>query len=301
MKELSIVIPVYNSEKTIGPLVESLHAEIASVDFEIILVNDGSKDKSDIVCTQLSQKYAGVNYICLMRNFGEFNAVMCGLNHAKGAYSVLIDDDFQNPPSEILKLLNKAKEGNFDVVYSYYAHKKHHWFRNFGSTLVNTLLTFLIKKPKNLYLSSFKLIAKPVVDEIIKFNTPFPYIDGFIFYVTTNIGRVEVKHSKRMEGKSSYTFRKLVSLFLTVIFSYSLLPIRLVLFAGVFSIVFACIYMLLYFTGIIGEWGSPVVIFLCGTLLCAVAILGEYIGKSLMIGKGVPQFVTRKKILKNAD
>ena len=163
------------------------------------------------------------------------------------------------------------------------------------------MTTHLLKKPKDLYLSSFKLITKEVVDEIIKFKGPYPYIDGYIFQVTNRIAKVEVLHNKRLHGESNYTLRKLISLFLTILFGYSLIPLRLTLFAGLFSIFFSIIYMLLYFLHIISEWGSPVVIFLCGVQLTAIALVGEYMGKAFMIQSGMPQFVIKEKILNNAD
>jgi undecaprenyl-phosphate 4-deoxy-4-formamido-L-arabinose transferase len=123
-------------------------------------------------------------------------------------------------------------------------------------------------------------IHKEVVDELIKYKGPFPYIDGLIFRVTNNIGKVLVEHSVRQHGESNYTFRRLVSLFLTVLFGYSLIPVRLTLFAGLASIMFSLVYMVLYFSKVIGEWGASVVIFLSGVLLCPVALLGEYLGKT---------------------
>lgn len=299
MIQLSIIIPVYKGESSIGNLVENLQETLTANTFEIILVNDGSPDGSASACRKLVSKFKNVQFINLRKNFGEFNAVMCGLNFVRGKYAVIIDDDFQNPPSEILKLVAQADEKEYDVVYSYYAAKKHSAFRNGGSWLVNYLTTFLLRKPKDLYLSSFKLIHKEVVDEIIKYQGPFPYIDGLIFRVTNNIGKVLVEHSPRMHGESNYTLRRLVSLFLTILFGYSLIPIRLTLFAGLASIMFSLIYMVLYFSKVIGEWGSPVVIFLSGVLLCSVALLGEYLGKNYMTINGTPQFVIKEKIIQD--
>jgi glycosyltransferase involved in cell wall biosynthesis len=294
--DISVIIPVFNAEHSIKKLVDLIQTELKTVKFEIVLVNDGSKDDSDAQCKALTKQYSNLKYISLRKNFGEFNAVICGLNSAEGKYSVLVDDDFQNPPSEILKLYKKAIEGDFDVVYSYYPVKKHSAFRNFGSILVNNLTSYLLKKPKDLYLSSFKMIKREVVEEIIKFKNPYTYIDGIIFQITDNVGKVEVEHHTRGNGQSNYTFNKLISLFLTILFGFSLLPLRLTLFVGLFSIICSLIYMALYFIDIVPEWGSPVVIFLGGTTLSAIAIIGEYIGKSFMILNGRPQFIIKEKI-----
>ncbi|NBA86454.1 glycosyltransferase [Emticicia sp. CRIBPO] len=294
--ELSVVIPVYKGHLSIGHLVKSLQQELDSLKYEVILVVDGCPEDSENVCRELARNHENINFITLRKNFGEFNAVICGLNYIRGRYAVIIDDDFQNPPSEIIKLYNKAIEGNHDVVYSYYTQKEHSFVRNMGSVMINYLTTYLLKKDKNLYLSSFKLISREVVQEIVKYKNPYPYIDGMIFQVTNNIGKVLVEHKERLHGESNYSARKLISLFLTILFGYSLIPLRLTLFAGLFSIFFSLGIMALYFLNIIKEWGSPVVIFMCGVLLCSISVMGEYIGKTYMNISGLPQFVIKEKI-----
>ncbi len=294
--DLSVIIPVYNAGQSIKHLVGTISKDLSQLNIEIILVNDGSKDKSDQLCKELVKEHNNLKYICLRKNFGEFNAVICGLNSAEGQYSVLVDDDFQNPPSEIITLYSAAVAGDYDVVYSYYENKKHSLLRNLGSNIINYINTFLLKKPRDLYLSSFKIIKKEVVDEIVKFKNPFTYIDGIIFQITDNVGKVKVEHQIRENGESNYTFTKLFSLLLTILFGYSLIPLRLTLFVGLFSIIASLIYMALYFLKIVPEWGSPVVIFLGGLTLSALAIIGEYMGKTFMILSGKPQFIIKEKM-----
>jgi undecaprenyl-phosphate 4-deoxy-4-formamido-L-arabinose transferase len=262
-------------------------------DFEIILVNDGSPDNSEKVCRYLASQYENLTFISLRKNFGEFNAVMCGLNHVQGNYAVIIDDDFQNPPSEINKLVDKAKTENFDVVYSYYAEKQHHFFRNFGSWMVNRLTTSLLNKPHDLYLSSFKLIKKEVVDEIIKYKGPYPYIDALIFRVTNNVGKTQVLHSQRMEGESNYTIKKLVALFMTILFGYSLLPVRIVLATGIFLILFSLLLIVLFLLKILPDWTLSIFIFFGGIQLTSIGIIGEYISKSFLSQNGTPQYIEK--------
>lgn len=293
MFDFSIVIPVYNGAQTIETLVQTIHQDLSGYNFEIILVNDGSRDRSAQVCRKIAEALPAVTFVDLRKNFGEFNAVMCGLNFVAGKYAAIIDDDFQNPPSEILKLYNKALSEDFDVVYSYYDDKKHHWFRNFGSKTINLLTTYLLKKPADLYLSSFKLIKKEVIAEIIKSRTPHPYIDGLIFQVTNNVGKEKVIHLNRMEGQSNYSFSKLISLTLTIIFGYSLIPLRLTFLAGFLSILFSLIYMGFYAFSLISQWGSPIIIFMCGVILCCFALIGEYIGTTFLIASGKPQYIIK--------
>jgi undecaprenyl-phosphate 4-deoxy-4-formamido-L-arabinose transferase len=267
---------------------------------EIVLVNDGSRDRSEWVCTQLAQKFSQVKFISLRRNSGEFNAVMCGLNHAVGDYCVMIDDDFQNPPTEILKLVEVAQNQNLDVVYSYYEKKEHSPFRNFGSWLVNGITTWLLEKPGDLYLSSFKLISLPVVREIIKYKGPYPYIDGLIFRVTRNVGRVQVAHNAREEGESGYTLRKLTSLFMTILFGYSLKPLRLLtatglVFTGV-SVLAALTDLILYLIHsqffVLNSILSAITFF-SGLILTSLGIVGEYVGRIFMVQSGLPQYVEK--------
>lgn len=293
MKELSVIIPVYKGAKTIIKLVESLQEELRMYDFEIILVNDGSPDDSEKVCKNLTIIHKNTNFISLRKNFGEFNAVMCGLNHVVGKYAVIIDDDFQNPPSEIIKLLNKAKSEDFDVVYSFYAEKKHHFFRNFGSWLVNGLTTSLLSKPADLYLSSFKLIKKEIVDEIIKYKGPYPYIDALIFRVTNNVSKTEVQHYERKEGESNYTIKKLVSLFMIILFGYSLLPIRIILSLGISLIILSILLIILYVLKVIPDWGLSMFVFFGGVQLTSLGIIGEYISKSFLSQNGTPQYIEK--------
>ena len=298
---LSVVIPVYNSQDTLEPLVLRLNECLQAVDFEVVLVNDGSRDFSEEVVYGLANRYANVQGLSLRRNFGEFSAVLCGLTYATGEYVVIIDDDFQNPPEAILTLLKTAQSGNFDVVYSRYATKKHAWFRNVGSQVLNYLSTYLLGKPKSLYLSSFKLINRPVVNEIVTFTGPFPYIDALIFRVTHNVTSVEVSHHPRQSGASNYTAGKLILLFLNVLFGYSTVPLRLFagLGLGLFGLSVGLGLLLL-----IGSWLSWflvtgwvvvvwVVLLLSGLQMLFLAVLSEYMGRLFLAQSGQKPYVVK--------
>ncbi|HBH62609.1 MAG TPA: glycosyltransferase, partial [Nitrospiraceae bacterium] len=206
---LSIVIPVYNSDKTIARLVDELIEHLSLIYcLEIILVNDGSSDRSEEICISLHEKYKNiVKFYSLSKNVGEHSAVMAGLNKAISDYVVIMDDDFQNPVSEISKLVNAIIKNNFDVVYSYYKEKRHSSLRNAGSWFNDKVANIMLEKPKNLYLSSFKILNRFLVNEIIKYKAPFPYIDGLILQSTDKIGRVEVEHHERQQSESGYTMK----------------------------------------------------------------------------------------------
>jgi polyisoprenyl-phosphate glycosyltransferase len=301
---LSIVIPVYNGAKTIQKLVSETMETLSAYDPEIILVNDGSADNSEQVCEDIANKVKGVVSISLRKNFGEHNAVMCGLNYVTGDYAAIIDDDFQNPPSEIIKLLDEAQKG-YDVVYSKYKSKKHNIFRNAGSRFNDRIATILLEKPRGLYLSSFKILSKSMIDEIIGYHGPFPYIDGLIFRSTSNISSVYVEHSKRTEGRSNYTFRKLVSLYLNMFVNFSIKPLRFFILMGLIvfltGIVMAILFVIekIQHPEIPAGWTSIaiLIILFSGFQIIFLGVLGEYLGKQYLHQNGYPQW-TIKKIVK---
>ena len=192
---LSIVVPVYRGAATVGRLVEALSALRPAGGIEIVLVNDGSPDNSGEVCRELAARATvPLTYLEHARNFGEHNAVMTGLRHARGAFVITMDDDLQNPPEEVLKLYDHARLGGWDVVYTRYAEKQHEGWRNLGSRFANRVADVLLDKPQGLYLSSFRCMSALVVREVTKYAGPYPYVDGLIMQVTQRIDSIEVLH-----------------------------------------------------------------------------------------------------------
>lgn len=301
---LSIVIPVYNAEKTIHRLVDEL---VRDLDFhcrlEIILVNDNSIDRSEEVCISLYEKYKKViKFYSLSMNVGEHSAVMAGLNKATGDYIVIMDDDFQNPISEVVKLVNAALENDHDVVYSYYEKKRHSLFRNLGSWFNDRVANLMLKKPKDLYLSSFKILNRFLVDEIIKYHAPFPYIDGLILQVTDKIWKVKVEHHERQESRSGYTFKKLTLLWLNMFTNFSILPLRSSIILGlIFALVglalgiYTVIEKILYPDLPIGFASLIVSISVfSGIQLIMLGVVGEYIGRVFLSLNRKPQYTIKK-------
>jgi undecaprenyl-phosphate 4-deoxy-4-formamido-L-arabinose transferase len=302
--KLSILIPVYNSDKTIKRLVDRIIGELSSLfKLEILLVNDYSLDNSEEACASLFEKYKEiVRFYSLSKNVGEHNAVMAGLNKVTGDYVVIMDDDFQNPIGEIIKLVDAAKDGGYDVVYSLYEKKEHSLFRNMGSWFNDRVANYMLKKPKDLYLSSFKILNKFLVNEIIKYEAPFPYIDGIILQITDNIGQVKVKHSVREEGRSGYTIKKLISLWLNMFTNFSILPLRITTIIG---LVFATLGLLFGSYTIIEKFLDPTVpvgfagLFVSvsifsGIQLIMLGMAGEYIGRIFISMNKKPQYTIKK-------
>jgi len=300
---VSIVIPVYNGENSINRLVALLIDSFEKrYDLEIILVNDCSPDNSEAVCIALFEKFEAVKFYSLAKNVGEHNAVMAGLNKSTGDFTVIMDDDFQNPVSEVEKLISYAIGSSFDVVYTFYDKKRHSFFRNLGSKFNDKVATILLKKPSDLYLSSFKIINRFLVNEIIKYDLPFPYIDGLILRTTNNIGKIKVLHNERIEGTSNYTFKKLFALWLNMFTNFSILPLRFSMIVGFVFSLFGLGYGIFSFVEKFLNPDLPmgyttIVIFISifsGIQLIALGMVGEYLGRMFMSQNKQPQYSIKK-------
>lgn len=301
---LSIVVPVYRGAATVGTLVAELSKLKPEGGIEIVLVNDGSPDNSGDVCRELARTATvPLTYIEHARNFGEHNAVMTGLRHARGAYVITMDDDLQNPPEEVLKLYDHARLGGFDVVYTRYAVKEHEGWRNLGSRFANWVADQLMDKPKGLYLSSFRCMSALAVSEVIKYRGPYPYVDGLLMQVTQRLDSIEVKHFARVEGRSNYTMRRLIRLWMNLATNFSVLPLRMAVIAGVAMGVLGLVVALwVIIEALLGEtpsgWASlmTVTLLIAGVQFLVLGVMGEYVGRAFMSANGKPQGVVRDVI-----
>ncbi len=301
---LSIVVPVYRGAATVGALVAALSDLVPEGGIEVVLVNDGSPDNSGDVCRDLVRSATiPLTYIEHARNFGEHNAVMTGLRHARGAYVITMDDDLQNPPEEVVRLYDHARMGGFDVVYTRYAVKEHEGWRNLGSRFANWVADQLMDKPRGLYLSSFRCMSALAVAEVVKYRGPYPYIDGLLMQVTQRLDSIEVKHFARAEGRSNYTMRRLIRLWLNLATNFSVLPLRLAAVAGVAMGMLGLVAAgWVVIEGLMGEtpsgWASlmTVVLLIAGVQFLILGVLGEYVGRAFMSANGKPQGVVRQVV-----
>jgi undecaprenyl-phosphate 4-deoxy-4-formamido-L-arabinose transferase len=298
---LSIVVAVYNGAASVGELVAALEALDIPGGHEIVLVNDGSPDNSAAVCRDLvARARVPITLVDHARNYGEHNAVMTGLRQARGAHVITMDDDLQNPPEEVARLLAFAQESGRDVIYTYYDEKQHAAWRNLGSRFTNWVAGFVLDKPKGFYLSSFRCMNAFVAHEITNYDGPFPYVDGLILQVTQSIDRLLVRHLPRAVGRSNYTMRRLLRLWMSMFVNFSVMPLRLstlvgfaLSVAGALGAVATVIDAL--FIAEPPGWASLMValMLLSGVQLMILGIVGEYLGRLYLTANKKPQSVVR--------
>lgn len=288
LKKISVVIPVYNGEKTIIKVVENCIKHLSTTqDLEIILVNDGSSDNSEVTCMQIVEKYPNtVLFANLAKNVGEHAAVIAGISQTTGEAIAILDDDGQNPPHEVLKLLDEFNLG-YDVVYGSPTKRGYNFLRNLFSAINDKVATILIKKPPNLYLSSFKIISRFLADYIVKHANPNPYLDSLVFQCTSNISQIHVDQSERKEGTSNYNLRRLFRVWLNMMTTSSNLPLRLASLMGlIFAMLGAVVSIYLtieYFMyGVVVQGYISLIVgvlVFSGIQLISLGIIGEYIGR----------------------
>lgn len=282
----SVVIPVYNSAKIVSLVIARTMAffEKHGWSYEIILVNDGSRDNSwQVIAAQAAQQ-PHVIAINLLRNYGQHNAVFCGIAQSRGQYVITIDDDLQNPPEEIIHLVNQMQDGNHDVVFGRFRQKQHSLGRRVGSGLIRMINNNVFYCPADIVPSNFRLMHRAVIDRMLGYKTAYPYTTGLALMFAQSIGNVWVEHRERHEGKSNYNLVRILSLVLRILFNYSVWPLRLVTVTG-FIISFVSFFIgivlvirkLLDNIQIEGWTGIMVMLaILNGLIILMLGMLGEY-------------------------
>ena len=199
MKEISVVIPVYNSEDNLEELFRQINVALNDIDHEVIFINDGSRDNSWAVLKLIAAANKNIIAINFRKNFGQDNALMAGIAQASGNYVVIMDDDLQHSPYDILKLHAQCSKG-FDVCYAHFDEKNQRIWKNLGSWLNGVVAYWLLQKPKGIYMSPFKIIKSEVAKSLLQYAGPFPYVDGLILDFTSNLTFIEVEHHKAYRG-----------------------------------------------------------------------------------------------------
>lgn len=298
--DLSVVIPVYNSEDNLTDLAKQLVDALSSFSFEIVMVNDQSRDNSWGVIVKLAAENPHIVGVNLRKNSGQDNAIMAGLTVAKGEYIVIMDDDLQHSPYDIPKLYEACSKG-YDVCFAKFPEIKQAFWKNWGSRLNGRVAELLIEKPREVYLSPFKVITRAVAKEVIKYDGPFPYVDGLIFSVTRNLTQIPIEHHKRFQGTSNYSLRKSIQVFMKLATSFSILPLQAASVMGFVSALsgfgLGLYYLVLYFATRNQPEGwtttTLLILILGGFILLSLGIIGEYLGRMYLTVNHRPQFIIK--------
>jgi len=286
----SVVVPVYNSESLVGETVDTIVKtfEHQGLRYQLVLVNDGSSDGSWDVIAQRARSHPHVVALNLLRNYGQHNANLAGLREADGDFVITMDDDMQNPPDQVRLLIDAAMAGH-DVVFGAFETKQAAGYRRIGSRLISAMNRRIFGQPPDLAVSNFRILRRDVVDRICSSRTAHPYITGQALLYSSNRAHVPVRHEPRVVGHSNYNLVRIVRLVLTILFSYSVFPMRMAA-AGGFAIALASFALGVVYLGIglfsdsrVPGWTSLIVLLAMfnGVTIALLSMLGEYVVRTL--------------------
>ena len=298
--QVSVVIPAFNSEKflamTVNQVLDVMHNEQQS--FEVVIVDDGSADMTWEVIKQLATVNEQIVGVSLLKNYGQHSALMCGLRQTMGNFVVTMDDDLQNPPTEIPRMLAFAKENNHDLVIGRFLEPQKARFRIVGTGFVNRIVNKVFNKNPELSLSTFRVVRRDVVDRVCKSNNPTPYITGELLYAAGSIANLDVRHDKRIQGKSTYNPLKILELVRRITFSYSIELLRASSRVGMvvslvsFLLSAALTIRGVLINGVVPGWTSMITAtsFFAAIIILLLSMIGEYLAVVLLQTSGTPAY-----------
>lgn len=300
---VSVVVPVYNGAETLAELAARTDRALDGTPHELILVNDGSADESWRRIEGLAAQSAVVRGLDLTRNFGQHNALLAGVRAASGEIVVTLDDDLQNPPEEIPRLLEKLEEG-FDVVYGTTPERRHARWRNLGAWLVRTGLRGSVGKEIAGSVGPFRAFRTELREAFATFAGPYVSLDVLLSWATTRFAAVPVRHDERAAGTSTYSLRKLAGLALTMLTGFSTRPLRIASLLGFASFAFGMLVLAFVLVRYALQ-GSPVpgfpflaslIAIFSGIQLLTLGIIGEYLGRVHVRSMAQPAYVVREAV-----
>ncbi len=304
--QYSVIIPVFNSEKSLEELFERIERFFKKLNcsFEVVFVDDGSRDKSWEILKKLKQDNPiNIKAIRLSKNFGQHIAVFCGLKHISGGIIITMDDDLQNPPEEIAKLIHKYDETSASLVYGVYSTKKHGWLRNIGSWIIKKCSKFFSGSHGEG--SSFRLFTREVADQIISQTQSLIFIDELLLWYASDIQFVEVLHERRKYGNSGYSKFKLFSFAVNLLMYYTTFPLKLMINFGFFSSLISFligsryIYKKIFLKVAVPGYTSLIVtiLFSTGLIILSLGIIGEYLLRIYLGQNKKPPYNIRQSLL----
>lgn len=308
MKLLSFVIPCYRSEKTIQKVINEIIDTVSQrqeYDYEIIAVNDFSPDNVYEVLTDIARKNSKIKVINLARNMGKHSAILAGYGVVKGEYIINLDDDFQSPICELWRMLEPVENDECDVTTAEYKSKKESWFKRMGSDINLWVSELMLDKPKGLRFENLSVIKRFICDEVIKYQNPYPFLEGLILRVSKRVKTIPMEGRGRAdENVSGFSFLKSLSLFVNGFTSFSVKPLRIAALLGVLFALFGFIFGIyvvikkLIFPEIIIGYSSimAVLLFSSGLVMLMLGMIGEYIGRIFICINNSPQYVVKNTI-----
>jgi glycosyltransferase involved in cell wall biosynthesis len=301
-ESLSVVVPVYNGAATVPALIDRLRPVLQRVtsQYEIILVNDGSHDRSWATIESLAQRYPEITGIDLMRNYGQHNALLCGIRRSRFDVIITLDDDLQQPPEEIPLLLARLAEG-FDVVYGTPKQERHGLVRNLSSRVTKAALGAATSAKVAPIVSAFRAFRASVKPAFADYRSPLLSIDVLLTWATTSFSSVTVKREPRRSGVSNYRIRSLVRHTMNMMTGYSLLPLQLATMIGFVFTVFGILVLffvvgryLIAGTNVAGfPFLASIIAIFSGAQLFALGIIGEYLGRMHLRTMERPPYIVR--------
>ncbi|MDR3125157.1 MAG: glycosyltransferase [Endomicrobium sp.] len=302
-KMLSFVIPCYGSELTIDSVISEINSIVSErpeYSYEIICVNDCSPDNVIERLKGLVSRQSNVIVVDLAKNSGKHAAVMAGYSQVSGDYIINLDDDGQCPMDRLWSLIAELENGR-DVIFAQYYIKKQSAFKNFGSNINNYMSRIFFNKPKNLRFENFSAAKRFIINEILKYKNPFPYLEGLYLRTTRNISAIKMEQRERSSGAGMFSFRKSISLWLNGFTAFSVKPLEIAIIIGFFvsfSGFFFALFLIIrrfFMSYLIPGYSSLMAafLFLSGVIMIMLGLIGEYIGRMYISINSSPQYVIR--------
>jgi glycosyltransferase involved in cell wall biosynthesis len=306
---ISVVVPVYNSAPMLPELVRRLEAVLRCTgrSFELILVNDGSRDESWEIIRQLTASHDWVRGMCMMRNYGQHNALLAGIRDARFEVTITMDDDLQHPPEELPKLLARFAE-EFDVVYALPEKEQHGFLRDMASIITKLALQSAMGAKTARKVTAWRVFRTQIRDAFTAYHSPYVSIDVLLTWGTTNFTTVFLRHDPRMAGKSNYTISKLIRHAVNMMTGFSVLPLQLAsvigftfTFFGFGVLAYVIVMYLIRGSNVAGfPFLASIIAIFSGAQLFALGIIGEYLARMHFRTMDKPTYVLRASTDDNA-
>ncbi|MBQ9901022.1 MAG: glycosyltransferase [Clostridia bacterium] len=308
MTLLSFVIPCYRSEKTIKKVIDEIITTVSQksgYDYEVIAVNDGSPDGVYGVLQELALHNPKIKVINLAKNMGKHAAVMAGYAYVNGEYIVNLDDDYQSPVDHLWELVAPVEADLCDVATAEYAEKKEARWKKIGSNFNMLITEIMLDKPKGLRMENLNVVKRFVVDEVIRYKNPYPFVEGLILGVTKRVITVPMEQRDRGDDKGTgFTFFKSLALFSNGLTNFSVKPLRIAMIAGLMFSILGFLYGVYIIINrfihpeLAAGWSSlmAVMLFSSGIIMLLLGVIGEYVGRIFICLNNAPQYVVRNTI-----